>query len=200
MVGGGWQWLAVGGWSPLAVGGGRWLTVGGDWRLVAVGGPLGRSLTKKIKNLVSKGTPWGCWLSAVLRCRTLGGIQTMIRNNPGSLTTKSQVTHQYHSTTKKYYTHLPRAVEAVRLDGEGRQVQEAQADEQQAPCGDVVQHLVRGFVQRVGGLGEEDGVQGPHNAAHGRGQHARHDPAPLGGIVARGAANSVALGIRLRWG
>ena len=36
-VGGGWQWLAIGGWSPLAVGG---------WWL-AVGGPLGRSLTRK---------------------------------------------------------------------------------------------------------------------------------------------------------
>ena len=43
----GWQWLAVGGWSLVAVSGSWWL---------GVGGPLGRSLTKK--NPVPKGAPW----------------------------------------------------------------------------------------------------------------------------------------------
>ena len=49
VMGGWWRLAAVDGWWLVAVGGWRRLAVGGSWRL-AVGGPLGRSLTKK--NLV----------------------------------------------------------------------------------------------------------------------------------------------------
>ena len=51
---GGW-WLAIGGWWGLVVGGWRLVAVG-SWRLVVPGGgPLGRSLEKKI--WVPYGTP-----------------------------------------------------------------------------------------------------------------------------------------------
>jgi hypothetical protein len=50
---GGWQ-LATGGWWQLAVVGGWRLVDAGGWRLgswwLAVGGPLGQSLTKKKSN------------------------------------------------------------------------------------------------------------------------------------------------------